>query len=264
MRKIIALLIAALMVLSTFAGCGKTTSGGETTNAPASGDSDTVTPVAAGTLTINAVAAATITYNKDGLVLEVKGINESGSELAETYEDQLGSSCADFVSQFIKDSIVKNYMFESNFVVIKQNKGSALSGTDFLEGVKTAAQAVLDTVGSSAALVVVGEENLDPDGYIDLATAKVLVEKHLKVDDVDSFDGTDKPVAGMYAFNVVIDKTEENVLVDAETGSVSQGVLNDAEQLPEDYPDETVPEDDIVDGPNTDDSTTDTDSEDMI
>lgn len=245
MKKILALLICAVMLLGLFAGCGNDVSDNgviNTTEASNGGADKVETPEEAGSLTVNAAAAITVTYGADGLVLKAEGINDDGVELLSVYEDVFGSSCADLISKFIKDSIANNCMYDTNYVVIKQNKGSALPGTNFLEGIQTAAQGALDAAEISAALVMVGEENLTADGYIDLVTAKVLVEKFLEVEEVTSFDGTDKPIDGMYVFDVAYDAMMERMMVDAETGGVSQGSTEELDQIIDDQEDNSAEE----------------------
>lgn len=229
MKKIIALLLVAVMAMGVFAACGKDS--GNDTPTHAEGFENMQTPEAAGSLLINAAATLSITYGADGLVLNMEGINDDGVELVQMYaEEHFGSSCTDVVNQVVIDCVQKNYMFDTNYVVIKQNKGSALPGTNFLDSVESAAQRALDTVESKAALVLITEENVSEEGYIDLVTTKVLVEKYLGIEKLDGFDGTDKPIDGMYAFDVTYDDMEERVSVDAITGAVSQGVITELEQ----------------------------------
>lgn len=229
MKKLLALLLAAVMVLGVFAACGKESGDDATPSTP--NYEKVENPDTAGTLTVYAAAAVKVSYGADGLVLSLEGLNDDGKYLEETYAQELfGSSCTDAVNQIIKESVMKNFMFDTNYVVVKLNKGSALPGTSFLESVQSAAQRGLDTVASDAALVMVSEENLTEDGYIDLVTAKVLVEKFLGIDELDGFDGTDKPIDGMYAFDVTYGIMQEKVVMNAETGAVSQGAIEELEQ----------------------------------
>lgn len=244
MKRIIALILSALMILGIFAGCGNTDSGKQTTAATGAGDDESIMREIVGTVVVNAAATITVSYGADGLVLNMEGRNDDGIELVESYEEEhFGSSCADVVNQIIRDCFVKNYMEYTNYVVVKLNKDSAQPGTNFLDGIKTAAQGALDTVESAAALVVIGQENLTADGYIDLVTAKVLVEKYLGVADIDNLDGTDTPIDGEYSFEVSNGIEVEQLIVDAETGAVFQGVIEDLED-----PEETDPVEDPLEG----------------
>ena len=244
MKRSIALLIAVLMIFGILAGCGNTSSGGnETTSAPTLGTEDITAVNGVGTVLVNAGAVITVIYDAEGTVVKLVGMNENGKELVSDYESQLGSSCAMVVSECIKDGVMQEYMFDINHVVVKLNKGSALPEEKFLENIEAAVQETLNKMSSSASLVMIGEENLDHNGYIDLVTAKVLVEKFLQVDELDSFDGTDMPIDGWYGFNVLYGSMEEQILVNAETGGVAQGTLDELEDgLDEIEEEETIPE----------------------
>ena len=42
-----------------------------------------------------------VTYGADGLVIKVEGLNDDGVELLSTYEDMMGTTCAEVVEMFI-------------------------------------------------------------------------------------------------------------------------------------------------------------------
>lgn len=247
MKRMLALLICAVMVLSLFAGCGKNTDDPVVTNGTVAGgdnnnNGEITMPNKAGSLMINAGAAMTIIYGEDGLVLKLEGINEDGIALVEIYEDNLGATCVSVVDKFIKDCLARNSLFENNFVVIKQDKGSALPGTNFLESVEKAAQKALEETAPTATLFMVKEENVDADSYIDLVTAEKLVKCFLGVETLTSFDGTPNPVEGMYAFEVAYEQMQDKILVNAQTGGVAQGEVEELEREPEEmegYTEET-------------------------
>ena len=66
-------------------------------------------------------------------------------------------------------------MFDANYVVAKLHK--------------------------EAALAVIGQEVLDPNGNIDPAIEKLLIEKQLMIEALDGIDGADKPISGEYIFD---------------------------------------------------------------
>jgi len=231
MKRILALLLVAVMALGMLSACGKEpiNEGTPTYNYE---NEEIKKPETAGTLVVTAAASVQVSYGTDGLVLGLEGLNRDGIDLVAYYAEELfGSSCTDVVNQIIKDCVQRNYMFDTNYVVVKQNKGSALPGTSFLESVQSAAQRALDTVESDAPLVMITEENLTADGYIDLVTADLLVRRFLGVEELVSIDGTISPVDGMYAFDVAYGIMMEKVVVDAQTGVVAQGVIEEIEQL---------------------------------
>ena len=212
MKKIITLLIVVVMIVGVFAGCGKTASDGdETTQAPIPGPEDIAAVNGAGTVLVNAGAVITMIYDAEGIVVKLVGANDSGKELVSGYESLQGSSCAEVVTQCIKDGLLQEDIFDINHVVVKLSKGSALPGEKFIENIEAAAQDTLSKFSTAALLVMITEENLDHNGNIDLATAKLLVEKFLKQEKLDSFDGTDVPLNGFYAFEVVCGELEEQI-----------------------------------------------------
>ena len=244
MKKFIALLIAVLMVFSVFTGCGNTAAAGDdTTVAPTTDTEDIAAVNGVGTLLVNAGAVVTVIYDAEGAVVKVKGVNDSGESLVADYESELGSSCAQVVSKCIKNGLLQDDMLDINYVVVKLNKGSALPEEKFLANIEAVVRDGLDQMDASAELVMVGAENLDHNGYINLVTAKLLVEKFLQVDDLDNFDGTDEPIDGWYGFNVQYGDIEDQILVNAETGGVAQGTLDELEDgLEEIEVEETAPQ----------------------
>ena len=238
MKKFLAIVMSAVMLLGLFAGCGKT----EPTPTEPTGE-NLSTPVSAGLLVLNAAAALNISYDADGLVLSVEGIDDNGSALASEYTDYLGKSCSDAVCDLIAASVHSAFLTpEENYVMIKQAIGSTLPGATFLETIQKDAEAVLDTLGSTAMLVLLTEENLDENGYINLDAAKELVLAHLSVESFDVLDGSPSPINGQYSFRVTVGEVTEDLIVDAVSGDVYEGTLDEAT-----FEDDNINEEEIVD-----------------
>lgn len=250
MKKIIALLLCAIVVAGVFAGCGNNQNAADGTKPQGNGGSNTdiAETQKDGTLVVTANASVRITYGADGLVLKVEGTNEDGENLMESFEALLGSSCSEVVSKIIRESAGRTYLGKLTYVAVKHEKGSSAPGTNFLEGIESAAKHALETASSDAKLVMIAQDKLDADGNINLETAKTLVESYLEVDVLDGFDGTDKPVDGFYSFKVSFDGMEEELHMNAVTGVVGDGLIGDGLQEPEETepaesePAETTPE----------------------
>lgn len=267
MRKLLAALMSAVMLLGLLAGCNNA-GNAETTGATE--DSSTMAnPVASGMLVVNANGTVNVSYDSDGLVLNLEGADDNGEELVAEYQDYLGEPCADVVCTLIKNSSTAGYLAESNYVMIKQAVGSQLPGTNFLEELTTDAKAALEAVKSSALLLVLAEEDLDENGYINLESAKELSLAYLNLGSFDSFDGSATPTNGVYGFKITAGIVEEDLLVDAVTGAVYPGIL-DANDEDADLDDDeigtepTTADDDGTDATATDpvtDPTTDSSSE---
>lgn len=239
MRKVFAVLISAAMLLGLLAGCnnaGDTNTTGATTDT-----TQMIDPIASGMLVLHANGAVNVSYDNDGLVLSIEGADKGGEELIAEYTDYLGESCADVICTLIKRSQNTDNPEMNKYVMIKQAFGSTLPGTNFLEELTTDAKAALEAAKSSAKLIVLTEEDLDEKGYINLESAKDLVLAYLSLDSFDSFDGTTAPVDGVYGFNIVAGNVDEDLLVDATTGSVYSGILSNQED------DSLLDPDDIVD-----------------
>ena len=236
MKKILAIMISVLMLVGLLAGCGdiipEATSG--------AGGDQVATPMAAGMLVLNAAGAMNISYDADGLVLNVEGIDEGGANLAAEYTDFLGKTCTEAVCDLIAASVVNGQLnAEENYVLIKVAMGSVMPGATFLEGIQKDAEAAISAAGSTATLVVLTEENLDENGYIDLESAKVLMAAYLAVDSLDTIEGTPTPLDGLYSFRITAGDYADDLIVDGTSGDVYQGNLDEV-NFEEDIEDEHV------------------------
>ena len=165
MKKIIALLLCAIVVAGAFAGCGNKENVGDGTNPQGNGgNADIAETQKAGTLVVTANASVRITYGTDGLVLKVEGTNEDGENLMESFEALLGSSCSEVVSRIIRESAGRTYLGKLTYAAVKHEKGSGTPGTNFLEGIESAAKRALETASSEAKLVMITQDKLDADG----------------------------------------------------------------------------------------------------
>ena len=243
MKKVIALLLCAILLLGLLAACGKEDETGGNGTTPQGNAGEVTETEKAGTIVVTANASVAISYGTDGLVLKVEGLNKDGENLMESYDELLGSSCAEVVNRIIKDCAGRTYMGRLSYVAVKQEKDSGNPGTNFWQGIESAAKNAVEGLGAETKLVLITQEMLDADGNIDLATAKALVEGYLQVDALDGIDGTSKPVDGFYSFQVSYDGLEAEVNVNATTGAVGDGVVGDVLQEPEQTePEVTEPE----------------------
>ena len=245
MKKIIAILLCAVLVLGLFAACEKKDTAVPGVTTPKGEENGVTETKKNGSFVVTANASVRIAYGTDGLVIKIEGINDSGKELVEGYDEMLGASCATLVGKVIKDSAARSNLGRLNYVVVKHEKDSGAPGTNFLEGVEAAAKKAVEDTATSAKLFMVTKDLLDADGYINLQTAKALIEAFLGVESLQSFDGTNKPIDGFYSFQVSYDGMEEMMHMDAVTGGVGQGEINgalsDATEPEETEPQETEP-----------------------
>ena len=246
MKKILAILVSALLILGMFAGCSE-----KAANTTEPNGDRVSTPVAAGLLVLNVNAAINISYDADGLVLNVEGIDDNGSSVVAEYSDYLGKSCSEAICDLIAASNHSGFLTsEENYVLIKQAVDSVLPGANFLEEIEKDAKAALEAAGSTAVLVVLTVDNLDENGYINLESAKNLAAAYLCVDSLDTVDGTSSPISGQYNFRITAGDIAADLIVDGTSGDVYEGTLDEA-QFEED---ET--ESDLLEVPETEESNT--------
>ena len=223
MKKILAILISAILLLGLLAGCGNQS------DAPSSTNDSVATPVAAGMLVLNAGAAVNITYDSDGLVLHVEGADDNGSFVAGAYTGYLGKPVAEAVRDLIGQCGTTEFLSAgTGFVLIKQAYGSALPGTIFLETIDSEAKAAVKEY-SPAKVILLTEGDLDANGYINLDSAKQLLLAHLVLENFDTLDGTTAPIDGLYSFALTAGDMNARFIVDAVTGSVYQGELDEVD-----------------------------------
>ncbi|MBO5867695.1 MAG: hypothetical protein J6Q54_02150 [Oscillospiraceae bacterium] len=238
MKKLLALLLAALMVLSLLAACGDDISKGDTAVPGGNQGENGTTPVtgfSSGSVVLNAGAAFSILYDKDGNVTAIEGMDERYKEFLDFLGEEsqyVGLSCEEVVAELIKSIGVKGYLTDRGYVIIKQDHESALPKENFMESLQKSAEKALETVASDIPLVVITAQQLDTNGYIDTATAKTLVEYFLGYELIN-FDGTSLPVGGVYAFTAGTEDEEENLLVNAVTGTVDYGIMEGLEEDPD-------------------------------
>ena len=243
MKKFLAILMCAVLVLGAMAGCSEKKESAGQVNVPGATDQageGVNTPIAAGMLVLNANGAINISYDADGLVLNVEGVDDNGQTLAVEYVDFLGKSCSDAVCDLIANSIHNGFMTaEENYVVIKLAAGSVLPDANFVEDIQMDAQQAMEAAGCTAQLVVLTLDNLDDEGYIDLDSAKKLICAYMAVESYDVLDGAAEHSEGLYNFRVTAGERVEELIVDGVTGDVYEGTLDDA-RFEDDLQDEEI------------------------
>ena len=96
MKKIMALVLSAILLLGLLAGCGSNSTVGGNGDAPATEATGTNGTVTAGSLVVSANASLTLNYNADGVVLSIEGNNQEG-DTARSPPDALRSPLQGFL-----------------------------------------------------------------------------------------------------------------------------------------------------------------------
>lgn len=221
MKKIFALLMVATLLLGLLSGCGKE----ETPNEVPVETLDTSNVV--GKLLINVNAAVILSYDAEGLVVTVAGADDNGISLAAGNTDLFGQTCAEAAGKLLADSRLAGFLDnETPYVLIKPEANSTLPSDTFLATVEKRMTDDLTAASYQAAVILLTADDLTDNGFINLAAAEKLMAAFTNME-FDTVDGTSEPIDGVYGFRVSSNNTELDLLVDATTGAVTHGTLDD-------------------------------------
>lgn len=228
-KKLLALVLSALMLLSLLAGCG-----GE--KAPAQetiGTNTPEAPVLSGMLVLTAQASFKISYDQDGMVMEIAAVNEEAESIVAGYTDFIGKSTSTVVKELLTATAEATLLREAKNIVLKLAVGSQLPSETFLDGIaKDAAEAVADN-GATGYVVAIGLEGLDAEGYINAENAQALLKNQLGVTEFELYNGENTPRNDCYTVYIKAGDMEGSYLIDAVTGIITETV--DEEPAEPDY-----------------------------
>ena len=217
-KKIIALLLSVMMLLGVFAGCGpEAPAQVETTEDPI--------PTVAGALVLTAGASMKITYDTEGMVMSVTGYNESGSALANVYPS-MGKSCSTAIKELIAESAKAGYLPETvKNIIVKLADDATMPNEQFLDNLVNDAKSAAQAANSSAVVTGIGPDGLDKDGCINPETAKALLVNQLGEESTATVGGSGILTNGVYLFVVKTNNAQTAYTVDATTGLMSEGTI---------------------------------------
>ena len=166
-----------------------------------------------------------ICYDKDGTVLEIKGIDRDGKNFLEGQEGYVGKSCKTAVGRLVRRLDEKGWFGEHadgsrKSLVVKAEKGSEYPDDPFMREIEDEVRDIAKDREINVYIKVVGTHSLDGKGYIDRETAEKIVleqfglkEDSLKFKEYELDDG-------VYEIEVVIQGVGHEVELDAVTGAV--------------------------------------------
>ena len=166
-----------------------------------------------------------ISYDKDGTVLEIKGIDRDGKNFLEGQEGYVGKSCKTAVRRLVRRLDEKGWFGEHadgsrKSLVVKAEKGSEYPDDQFMREIEDEVRDIAKDREINVYIKVVGTHSLDGKGYIDRETAEKIVleqfglkEDSLKFKEYELDDG-------VYEIEVVIQGVGHEVELDAVTGAV--------------------------------------------
>ena len=207
MKKIIALCLAILTMLSVLSGCGEAKPDPtETTEAKSD---------PAGTLYVSFGATLELVYDDAGKALQITGTNETGKTLAEAKQDQLNMGCVFVLRAILRYAIDNSLLGDAKTAAVRVGADDPLPADDFLDVIVQDCQYLVDEELAGIDMISLADDKLGEDGNLTCEAAKDLAGKYLKVEAAD-LSGEQTPVDGVYTFT----GGDRSCTVDAFTGLV--------------------------------------------
>ena len=180
---------------------------------------------AAGTLLLSVNPEIEVEYDKQGLVLEIEGLNDDGKSVISQYQDYQGKACAEVVRELVQQIHQGGY-FENQLaghtrnIVVKLEDGSVCPNGEFLEEVADGVREAVNQIGISSVPMMVGIDDLDDQGRIGTAKARELALNQMGLTDAVFSEGEYELDDGIYELEFTADGVEYEYEVDAITGKV--------------------------------------------
>ena len=264
-KKSLTLTASAALALALLAGCGAQ---------PAEQVSSENGAV--GTVLLSVNPEIEVEYDKNGLVLEIEGLNEDGKTVVKDVKDYQGKDCRTVVSELVRDIYADGY-FEGTVdghvknIVLKLEEGSVYVSDEFLQDVVDGIREAVQECGIGAKAMTVSEGDLDDAGHIGQNKAKELVLAQLGLESASFRDHEYELDDGVYEFEFTAGGVEYEYEVDARTGKVLEADIDgnddwDDEKefdLPDDDRDDVEDDDDRDDRDDLDNGKDINDSDDQ-
>ena len=226
-KKLLALILGAVILLGLLAGCGETASDPTPSKTPVN-----TVPTLSGMLVLSAEASFKISYDQNGMVMELTASNDPATEILEGYTSE-GKSCDTVVKELLTATAEATLLRDAHNIVLKLAVGSDLPSETFLTGLEKSAAEVAAANASAAKVFAIGLDGLDAEGYINAENAQALLLNQLGVEKFDSLNGDASPRNDCYTFSVVYGGEEGHYIIDAVTGLIEETVVDDSEGEPE-------------------------------
>lgn len=194
-----------------------------TTGCGTSAPTDTAA-ASAGTVLLSMNPEIEIEYDKNGMVLELEGINDDGRNIAAAYADFAGKPTTEVLKGLINDIHEAGY-FDNKVggkqknIVLKLGEGSEYSD-DFLFEMEDAIRQTISTIGLKSAPMTINEDDLDDRGYINQDAAKKLLLHQLHLKSAEFTDYEYELDDGVYELEFTVDGREYEFEVNAINGKV--------------------------------------------
>lgn len=219
-KKFLALTASAALALALLAGCGAQPA------EQASAENGTV-----GTVLLSVNPEIEVEYDKNGMVLEIEGLNKDGKTVVKDVKDYQGKDCRTVVNELVREIYADGY-FEKTVdghtknIVLKLEEGSVYVSDEFLQDVADGVREAVQECGIGAKAMTVSEGDLDDAGHIGQNKAKELVLAQLGLESASFRDHEYELDDGVYEFEFTAGGMEYEYEVDARTGKVLEADID--------------------------------------
>ena len=212
MKKFLALMLSAVMILSLLAGCG----GNSNTETTAATTEATKAAEPVGTLIITMGACFELVYDEEGNALEIKGTNETGKTIAENCQQNVGRGCVFAARSILRYASDNNLIGDAKTMAVRVKQGDPLPSEDFLTTIITDCQYLADEESTGIRMVLLADNALDANGNLTAETAKRMAARFLNGTE-ETLTGEDTPSEGIFTYSF----EGKTCTVDAVTGFVA-------------------------------------------
>ena len=219
-KKFLALTASAALALALLAGCGAQPA------EQASAENGTV-----GTVLLSVNPEIEVEYDKNGMVLEIEGLNKDGKTVVKDVKNYQGKDCRTVVNELVREIYADGY-FEKTVdghtknIVLKLEEGSVYVSDEFLQDVADGVREAVQECGIGAKAMTVSEGDLDDAGHIGQNKAKELVLAQLGLESASFRDHEYELDDGVYEFEFTAGGVEYEYEVDARTGKVLEADID--------------------------------------
>ena len=219
-KKFLALTASAALALALLAGCGAQPA------EQASAENGTV-----GTVLLSVNPEIEVEYDKNGMVLEIEGLNKDGKTVVKDVKDYQGKDCRTVVNELVREIYADGY-FEKTVdghtknIVLKLEEGSVYVSDEFLQDVADGVREAVQECGIGAKAMTVSEGDLDDAGHIGQNKAKELVLAQLGLESASFRDHEYEQDDGVYEIEFTAGGVEYEYEVDARTGKVLEADID--------------------------------------
>ena len=178
-----------------------------------------------GRILVSAGPDISFAYDRDGDVLEIKGIDRAGKDFLDGQDGYLGEDCKDAVKRLVRRLDEKGWFdretaSSKNSLVIKAEKGSRYPNDNFMKEIEKGVRDVVESRDIDVYVKVVGLHALNDKGYIDRETAEKMVLEQLGLTAGDLKIKEYELDDGVYEIEVVINGVAYEVDLNAVTGEI--------------------------------------------